>query len=70
MKNKRPMVDFDVQRVVLQGGHATPCVAPPLDLATKVEQFVGEDVAKKKLLYRGADETVDEVVKWLEEGNL
>lgn len=71
MKNKRPMVGgFDVQRVVLKGSHATPCVAPPLDLASKVEDLVGEDLAKKKLLYKGADETVDEVMKWLEEGNL
>jgi len=70
MKNKRPMVDFDVQRVVLKGGHATPCLAPPLDLATQVENLVGERTAKDKLLYKGADETVDEIVKWLEEGNL
>lgn len=70
MKNKRPMIDFDVQRVVLKGQHATPCIAPPLDLATKAENLVGEDMAKNKLLYQGADDTVDEVVKWLEEGNL
>ncbi len=70
MKNKRPMVGFDVQRVMLKGGHATPCLAPPLDLANKVEDLVGEDLAKNKLLYKGADETVDEVVKWLESGNL
>ena len=70
MKNKRPMVDFDVRRVVLSGSHVTPCVAPPLDLATQVENLVGEGTAKDKLLYRGADETVDEIVGWLEEGNL
>ena len=70
MKNKRPMLEFDVRREVLKGGHATPCIAPPLDLATKVEDLVGEDLAKKKLLYQGADDTVDEVVNWLEEGNL
>lgn len=70
MKNKRPMVDFDVKRVMIKGGHATPCIAPPLDIATKVEDAVGEDLAKDKLLYKGADETVDEVVKWLEEGDL
>ena len=64
------MVDFDVKRVTLKGGHATPCVAPPLDIATKVEDVVGEDLARDKLLYKGADETVDEVVKWLEEGDL
>eukprot|EP00557_Chaetoceros_sp_GSL56_P012266 CAMPEP_0176483796 /NCGR_PEP_ID=MMETSP0200_2-20121128/4109_1 /TAXON_ID=947934 /ORGANISM="Chaetoceros sp., Strain GSL56" /LENGTH=434 /DNA_ID=CAMNT_0017880221 /DNA_START=433 /DNA_END=1733 /DNA_ORIENTATION=+ len=68
MRNKRPMVDFDVKRVVLKGGHATPCLAPPLDLASRVEDILGEDAAKNRLLYAGADETVDEIVKWLEEG--
>lgn len=67
MRNKRPMVDFDVQRTVLKGGHATPCLAPPLDLATKVEDILGEETAKNSLLYQGADETVDELVRWLEE---
>jgi len=67
MRNKRPMVDFDVQRTVLKGGHATPCLAPPLDLATKAEDILGEDTAKNSLLYQGADETVDELVRWLEE---
>lgn len=70
MRNKRPMVDFDVQRTVLKGGHATPCLAPPLDLATKAEDILGDDSAKQTLLYRGADETVEELVRWLEEGNL
>ena len=70
MKNKRPMVDFDVQRIILKGSHATPCLAPPLDLATRAENLVGEDLAKQKLLYKGADDTVDEIVKWLEGGNL
>ena len=64
------MVDFDVKRVVLKGGHATPCVAPPLDIASKVEDVVGEELARDTLLYKGADETVEEVVKWLEEGEL
>lgn len=67
MRNKRPMVDFDVQRTVLKGGHATPCLAPPLDLATKAEDILGEDTAKNSLLYQGADETVDELVRWLQE---
>jgi len=70
MRNKRPMVDFDVQRTVLKGGHATPCLAPPLDLASRAEDILGEDTAKESLLYSGADETVDELVRWLEEGNL
>jgi hypothetical protein len=70
MTNKRPMVDFDVQRTVLKGGHATPCLAPPLDLASRAEDILGEDTAKDSLLYSGADATVDELVRWLEEGNL
>lgn len=70
MRNKRPMVDFDVERVVLKGNHATPCLAPPLDLATKAEDLLGGDKAKDNLLYSGADETVSELVRWLEDGNL
>ena len=70
MRNKRPMVDFDVQRVVLQGNHATPCLAPPLDLAMKAEDILGGDQAKDSLRYGGADETVLRLVTWLEEGNL
>jgi Protein of unknown function (DUF1350). len=70
MRNKRPMVDFDVKRIVLKGGHATPCLAPPLDLASRAEDILGEETAKGRLLYAGADETVDEIVKWLVEGNL
>jgi len=70
MRNKRPMVDFDVQRTVLKGGHATPCLAPPLDLASRAEDILGEETAKERLLYSGADATVDELVRWLEEGNL
>lgn len=70
MRNKRPLVDFDVQRVILKGGHATPCLAPPLEVASKAEDILGEDVAKTSLLYTGADETVKEIIRWLEEGNL
>ena len=65
------MVDFDVKRVMVKGGHATPCIAPPLDIATKVEDVVAEEVVKDRLLDKGrADETVDEVVKWLREEDL
>lgn len=70
MRNKRPLVDFDVQRILLKGGHATPCIAPPLEVASKAEDILGEDVAKNSLLYTGADETVKEIERWLEEGNL
>jgi len=70
MRNKRPMVMFDVQRTILEGNHATPCLAPPYDLASKAEDVLGEDMAKSTLLYNGADKTVEELVRWLEEGNL
>jgi len=70
MRNKRPMVSFDVQRVVLEGGHATPCLAPPLDLASRAGDILGEDAAKGALLCTGVDKTVDELVRWFEEGNL
>mmetsp|Transcript_11783 Transcript_11783/g.14665 ORF Transcript_11783/g.14665 Transcript_11783/m.14665 type:complete len:551 (-) Transcript_11783:227-1879(-) len=70
MRMKRPMVNFDIKRTVLNGGHATPCFAPPLDLATKAEDLLGEDSAKNKLMYKQADDTVNELVRWLEEGNL
>ena len=67
---KRPMVDIDVQRKVLQGGHATPLLAPPLDLAERAEDILGSDTSKERLYYEQASATVDELVRWLEEGNL
>jgi len=67
---KRPMVDFDIQRTVLSGNHATPCLAPPLDVATRAEDLLGEENSKDRLFYSGADETVEELVRWLEEGQL
>jgi len=70
MRNKRPMVAFDVQRTVLKGNHGTPLLAPSSDFATKAENLLGEDASKKRLFYNGADETVKELIRWLEEGNL
>lgn len=67
---KRPMVDFDIQRTVLSGNHATPCLAPPLDVATRAEDLLGGESSKNRLMYSGADETVEELVRWLEEGQL
>ena len=67
---KRPMIEIDVQRTVLQGGHATPCLGPPLDVATRAEDWVGKDTAKEALLYAQTDSTVEELVRWLEEANL
>ena len=54
----------------MEGGHATPCLAPPLDLASRAGDILGEDAAKGALLYTGVDKTVDELVRWFEEGNL
>jgi acetyl esterase/lipase len=67
---KRPMIEIDVQRRTLSGGHATPLIAPPLDLANRAEDILGKDAAKKRLLYAEADATVAALVEWLEEANL
>ncbi|KAI2507603.1 Protein of unknown function (DUF1350) [Fragilaria crotonensis] len=67
---KRPMIEIDVQRTVLTGGHVTPCLGPPLDVATRAEDLVGKDTAKDALLYAQTDATVEELVRWLEEANL
>ena len=66
MRMKRPMIAFDIQRKVLKGGHAAPLLAPPVDLATKLEDVLGEEIAKERLLYKEADATVKELVKWLD----
>ena len=67
---KRPMIEIDVQRTTLQGGHATPLLAPPLDLAVRAEDLLGKDTARERLMYAQADATVEELVRWLEEANL
>ena len=67
---KRPMLPIDLQRTTLKGGHATPLLAPPTELANRAEDILGSDAAKEALLYEQADATVNELVRWLEEGNL
>lgn len=69
MRLKRPMIEFDLQKKVLDGQHATPLLAPPLDLDSieKMENLVGDDLAKEKLFYKEADETVRVLVDWMEE---
>jgi len=67
---KRPMVEIDVQRRTLNGNHATPLIAPPVKIANQAEDLLGKDAAKESLLYKEADDTLDELVRWLEEGNL
>jgi len=70
MRMKRPMIAFDIQRRVLKGGHAAPVLAPPLDLAEKLEDVLGAETAKERLLYAEADATVKELLQWLDEGQL
>jgi hypothetical protein len=70
---KRPMMTgptIDVQRRNIPGTHTTPLVAPPLDVAEQFESLLGQEAAKERLLYTQADQTVDELVRWLEESNL
>jgi hypothetical protein len=67
---RRPMVDIDVQRKVLEGGHATPLLAPPLDFAVRAEDILGPDTSQERLVYKQASATVEELIRWLEEGNL
>lgn len=70
IRMKRPMVQIDVQKRNLPGGHAAPLLAPPLDLAKQAETLLGVDAARERLLYAQADQTVEELAKWLEESNL
>lgn len=70
IRMKRPMIDIDIQTRELPGGHATPLLAPPLDLATRAEDLLGATAAKEQLQYVQADMTVKELVTWLEESDL
>jgi len=70
IRMKRPMVNIDLQRRIIEGNHATPLLAPPMDLADRFENVLGEETAKDRLFYVQADRTVEELVTWLEEGNL
>ena len=70
MRNKRPMVDFGVERVVVEGGHITPLIGPPVEVASVVEDWLGVEDSRRRLGYRGVEETVGELVRWLEEGDL
>lgn len=70
IRMKRPMVEIDLQRRTVTGNHATPLLAPPMDLALRAEDVLGVDAAQDRLLYKQADATVEEIVRWLEESNL
>jgi hypothetical protein len=70
MRMKQPMLPFDIQRITLQGIHATPCIAPPREIATKAEDILGSEYSKQRLMYSGADETVEAILTWLQEGQL
>lgn len=48
MRMKRPMIQMDLQRIVLDGNHATPVLAPPgIEVADRVENFLGGDKNSK-----------------------
>ena len=70
IKMKRPMIDIDIQKRELPGGHSAPLLAPPLDLATRAEDLLGAAAAREQLRYMNADQTVKELGKWLEESDL
>ena len=70
IRMKRPMIDIDIQRREIPGGHTTPLLAPPLDLAIRAEDLLGAAAAKEQLGYAQADMTVKELTKWLEESDL
>ena len=70
MRMKRHKVTMGIERKVLEGDHVTPLLAPPLDLASRLDDVLGEDTAPKHLLYAQADDTVNKIAKWLEEAQL
>jgi hypothetical protein len=70
IRMRRPMVPIDVQRRDLPGGHATPLLAPPFELAKRAENILGVETAQEKLYYIQADKTVEVIVRWLGDGNL
>jgi hypothetical protein len=67
---RRPMVEIDVQRKSLSGGHVAPLLAPPLDVAGRAEDLLGLETSQERLGYREAAATVEALVRWLDEGNL
>jgi len=83
MRMKRPMIQMDVQRIQIDGNHATPILAPPgVSVADRVEDVFGGAGKEKKdddavdndksisVLYKQVDETVEVLANWLEEGQL
>ena len=67
---RRPMVEIDVERKVLDGGHAAPLLAPPLEVAGRAEDLLGLETSQERLGYTEAVATVEGLVRWFEEGNL
>mmetsp|Transcript_21439 Transcript_21439/g.30687 ORF Transcript_21439/g.30687 Transcript_21439/m.30687 type:complete len:536 (-) Transcript_21439:1650-3257(-) len=68
MRMKRPMIQMDVEVIKIDGGiftHATPTIAPPLEWAERAENIVG-NAAQERLLYAQVEQTVQEMVKWLD----
>merc|ERR1712176_111705 len=68
MRVKRPSKpNMVLERKTLKGIHATPCIPFGVEVASKAENILGESSAKDKLLYKNVDETVEVLVKWLQE---
>ena len=72
VRMKRPMIDIQVQRrTIADAGHAAPLLAPPSwQVATRAEDVLGPAVARNQLQYSKAQETIDELLTWLEASNL
>jgi len=70
IRMKRPMVQIDVKRCNLPGGHVAPLLAPPLELAARAETILGADLARDSLQYSVAADTAEEITRWLEESSL
>ena len=63
---KRPMVSMGIDKKKLSGNHATPILAPPLVVASRAEEILGND-AREKLLYNQVDNVAKEMATWLEQ---
>ena len=81
MRMKRPMIAMELERVELEGNHATPVLAPPgVEFLDRLEDVLGKEGGKEEIdgkesvgvsiLYKQVDDTVDVLVKWLEDGQL
>lgn len=57
----------EVRGAELEGNHATPLAGPPsLEVAEGLEGTLGEETARKVGGYAGAEETAEEIRRWLD----